>query len=141
MQRGLAHEFAHLIYLPFDIFFFVQSFQNLCGLCGMPSQFLIPNSKLPFRVYIMSERRIEMTLQEELNALKARSEARIPEEKRAIMHRATEELEKSGLKEKVLKVGDRAPDFSLKDTQGSLVSLGSLLERGPVVLSFYRGGW
>ncbi len=82
-----------------------------------------------------------MTLQEELNALKARSEARIPEEKRAIMHQATEELEKSGLKEKVLKVGDRAPDFSLKDTQDSLVSLGSLLERGPVVLSFYRGGW
>jgi hypothetical protein len=82
-----------------------------------------------------------MTLQEELNALKAKSEVRIPAEKREVMHRATEELEKSGLKERVLKVGDRVPDFSLKDSEGNLVSLGSLLANGPVVLSFYRGGW
>jgi hypothetical protein len=89
----------------------------------------------------MNERRIEMTLQEELNALKAKGEERIPEEKRVIMHRATEDLEKSGLKDKVPKAGDSAPDFSIRNTQGALISLGSLLERGPVVLSFYRGGW
>jgi DNA-binding GntR family transcriptional regulator len=89
----------------------------------------------------MSERRIEMTLKEELDALKARSEARIPEEKRVIMHRATEELEKSGLVDKAPKAGDMAPDFSLKDAEGALVNLRSLLERGPVVLSFFRGGW
>ena len=89
----------------------------------------------------MDERKIEMTLQEELNALKAKSEARIPDEKLEIMHRATEELEKSGLKAKAPKVGDRVPDFSLKDSDGNFVSLGSLLEPGPVVLSFYRGGW
>jgi hypothetical protein len=82
-----------------------------------------------------------MTLQDELNALKAKSESRIPVEKLAVMHRATEELEKSGLKDKVPKVGDRAPYFSLKDKDGALVSLRLLLERGPVVLSFYRGGW
>ncbi len=82
-----------------------------------------------------------MTLQDELNVLKAKSEARIPAEKRAVMHRATEELERSGLKDKVPKIGDRAPDFSLKNTEGAVVSLRSLLERGPVVLSFYRGGW
>ncbi len=82
-----------------------------------------------------------MTLQDELNALRTKSEARIPAEKLAVMHRATEELEKFGLKDRVPKVGDRAPDFSLTDMDGSLVSLRSLLERGPVVLSFYRGGW
>jgi hypothetical protein len=82
-----------------------------------------------------------MSLQDELNALKKRLEIRIPAEQLAVMHRATEELEKSGLKDNVPKVGDRAPDFSLRDMEGSLVSLQSLLERGPVVLSFYRGGW
>lgn len=82
-----------------------------------------------------------MTLQDELNALRTKSEARIPAEKLAVMHRATEELKKFGLKDRVPKVGDRAPDFSLTDMDGSLVSLRSLLERGPVVLSFYRGGW
>ncbi len=34
-----------------------------------------------------------------------------------------------------------APPFSLPDHAGKAVSLGSLLERGPVVLVFYRGHW
>lgn len=38
-------------------------------------------------------------------------------------------------------VGDVAPDFRLANVQGGMTSLSGLLERGPVVLSFYRGGW
>ncbi len=42
----------------------------------------------------------------------------------------------------VLKVGDRAPDFELRDAQAdTTVRLSSSLKRGPVVLSFYRGHW
>ncbi len=36
-----------------------------------------------------------------------------------------------------LKVGDRAPDFTLPDTDGKPVSLSSLLASGPVILAFY----
>jgi thioredoxin-dependent peroxiredoxin len=36
-----------------------------------------------------------------------------------------------------LKVGDRAPDFTLPDTDGHPVTLSKLLERGPVILAFY----
>ena len=36
-----------------------------------------------------------------------------------------------------LKVGDRAPEFTLPDTEGKPVSLASLLERGPVILAFF----
>ncbi len=36
-----------------------------------------------------------------------------------------------------LKVGDRAPDFTLPDTTGEPVRLSSLLARGPVILAFY----
>ncbi len=36
-----------------------------------------------------------------------------------------------------LKVGDRAPDFSLPDTDGKPVKLSALLERGPVILAFF----
>jgi peroxiredoxin Q/BCP len=36
-----------------------------------------------------------------------------------------------------LKVGDRAPDFTLPDTQGVPVTLSRLLEKGPVILAFY----
>jgi peroxiredoxin Q/BCP len=36
-----------------------------------------------------------------------------------------------------LKVGDRAPDFTLPDTDGKPVSLSALLQKGPVILAFY----
>ena len=36
-----------------------------------------------------------------------------------------------------LKVGDKAPDFTLPDTEGRPVSLSSLLAKGPVILAFY----
>ena len=40
-----------------------------------------------------------------------------------------------------LRSGDRAPNFELPNAQGERVRLDSLLERGPVVLVFYRGAW
>lgn len=40
-----------------------------------------------------------------------------------------------------LKEGDVAPRFILPNATGVSVSLDKLLERGPVVLSFYRGSW
>jgi peroxiredoxin Q/BCP len=36
-----------------------------------------------------------------------------------------------------LKAGDRAPDFTLPDTEGKPVTLSKLLEKGPVILAFY----
>ncbi len=36
-----------------------------------------------------------------------------------------------------LKVGDRAPDFTLPDTDGKPVTLSRLLTRGPVILAFF----
>ena len=36
-----------------------------------------------------------------------------------------------------IQTGDRAPDFTLPDTDGSPVTLSKLLERGPVILAFY----
>jgi thioredoxin-dependent peroxiredoxin len=36
-----------------------------------------------------------------------------------------------------LKVGDRAPDFTLPDTEGQPVTLSTLLREGPVILAFY----
>jgi len=39
------------------------------------------------------------------------------------------------------KVGNRAPDFTLRDQLGRHVSLARELEHGPVVLIFYRGEW
>ena len=40
-----------------------------------------------------------------------------------------------------LQVGDTAPAFKARDTQGQEVELRQLLKKGPVVLYFYRGQW
>lgn len=40
-----------------------------------------------------------------------------------------------------LKVGDKAIDFKLPNPKGEVISLANLLEKGPVVVTFYRGSW
>jgi peroxiredoxin len=64
-----------------------------------------------------------------------------PPEKLKVMDRATEELIASGRKASTLRGGDHVDDFILMDAHGEAVRLQSLLEAGPVVISFYRGGW
>ncbi len=65
----------------------------------------------------------------------------IPSDKLKIMDRATEELTLSGVRSGALKEGDRVEDFILMDAHGSAVRLQQLLDAGPVVIAFYRGGW
>ena len=57
------------------------------------------------------------------------------------LHRATDELIASGAQNLALKAGDVAPEFTLPDPDGHLVSSKVLLEYGPLVLTFYRGAW
>ncbi|CAA0093292.1 Peroxiredoxin Bcp [Zhongshania aliphaticivorans] len=40
-----------------------------------------------------------------------------------------------------LELDQTAPDFSLPDPEGKLISLGDLLAEGPLVVTFYRGSW
>ncbi len=57
------------------------------------------------------------------------------------MHRATAELEASGLAKKALKVGDRAPEFTLFSQDHVEVDSSKLLKQGPLVVDFFRGHW
>lgn len=40
-----------------------------------------------------------------------------------------------------IKVGEKAPNFSLKNPNGKMISLSTMLKKGPVILTFYRGAW
>jgi peroxiredoxin len=87
-----------------------------------------------------------MSLQEKLDAFKADFEAgkppySVPRSVIETMHRATRALIASGAAERALKVGDKAPAFTLRDPEGTPVSSAALLAKGPLVLSFYRGVW
>jgi peroxiredoxin len=50
-------------------------------------------------------------------------------------------LAESGIARQSLQLGAKAPDFKLPDAHGTPVSLSGLLAKGPVVVTFYRGGW
>lgn len=82
-----------------------------------------------------------MTLGEQLDGLRAQSKTRIPPEAQAVMQRSVDDLRASGILQRVAKVGDRAPDFTLPNAGGQPVTLSTLLAKGPVVASFYRGRW
>jgi hypothetical protein len=82
-----------------------------------------------------------MALQERLDAIREASKARIPAEARAVMERSVDDLRRSGIMDRIAKVGDKAPDFTLPNATGQAVGLADLVARGPVVLSFYRGRW
>ena len=82
-----------------------------------------------------------MSLQQRLDRIREGFESQAPAEALAIMHRATDELRSSGMLDGVVGEGLQAPDFTLSDSTGEQVRLHSLLERGPVVLSFFRGDW
>jgi hypothetical protein len=82
-----------------------------------------------------------MSLEDKLAALRAGAASRIPPEKAAIMHRATEDLRKSGILDRIVAVGARMPAFELANHDGRRVSSEDLLAGGPLVLSFFRGSW
>ena len=82
-----------------------------------------------------------MSLADKLAEIREGAKKRIPEELRAIMKRATDELAGSGILDSVYKEGDTIPPFELANLKGDLISSEDLLQRGPLVMTFYRGVW
>ena len=86
------------------------------------------------------------SLQERLDEFKKSFEAgsppyNAPREAIEIMHRATAELKATGIEDRALKAGDRAPGFTLFNQDHVEVSSADLLRQGPLVVSFFRGHW
>ena len=82
-----------------------------------------------------------MSLTESLKAYAHRSVEKLPEAAKQTMQNAIDELKSSHLIDDALKTGDTFPNFELPNVNGESVSLASLLQNGPLVISFYRGGW
>lgn len=87
-----------------------------------------------------------MSLQDRLDAFRANFEAGGPPHNAPAwiherMHRATAELVAADAAGRALKVGQKAPSFTLNDAAGEPVSSAALLAAGPLVVTFYRGVW
>ena len=80
-------------------------------------------------------------LQREIRKFQEEMFPKIPKEIVEALLTTTERQVKSGIAAKAKHEGDRAPNFSLRNTRCEQVELAKLLERGPAVVTFYRGGW
>ena len=58
-----------------------------------------------------------------------------------IFSKAIDDLQKSEMMSEVLRTGSQAPDFKLFNQKGKQIQLSELLQKGPVILTFYRGSW
>ncbi len=82
-----------------------------------------------------------MSLEEKLAAVRQATMGRLSGERRRTVAETIERNRMLQLAEQSLRVGDLLPDFSLPDARGRIVTGGELLDRGPLVVAFFRGDW
>jgi peroxiredoxin len=86
-------------------------------------------------------REIGMSLKEQLAEYRAGWYKRVPPNGQAIMQRHIDGLRTGAIARSMRKVGDRAPAIVLTNAKGQTVHVATLLKKGPVIVTFYRGGW
>ncbi|MEM7107568.1 MAG: peroxiredoxin-like family protein [Bacteroidota bacterium] len=82
-----------------------------------------------------------MNLTQALESRRLASAKKIPKHKYAGMQASTFELQKAQLAAQAFKTGKTIPSFELPNVHGDKISSEDLLKCGPLVISFYRGGW
>ncbi|MEM8953058.1 MAG: peroxiredoxin-like family protein [Verrucomicrobiota bacterium] len=81
------------------------------------------------------------SLAEQLAARQKEFAASTPDNVKEAFAAGIQAVDESGIIDNAINVGDKAPSFTLPNATGKEVSLASLLEQGPVVLTWYRGSW
>lgn len=82
------------------------------------------------------------SLQDELDRITQNTRALVQPERLAISEQATAELFATGIEDRILPVGARAPEFTLPDAlTGKAVHSADLLGIGPLIIKFFRGRW
>ena len=82
-----------------------------------------------------------VSLKSQLDDKRASFNARADDQKKKIYTEGIESVEDSGILKSAMQVGDTAPNFTLTNAKGNKISLKDELAKGPVVLTWYRGGW
>lgn len=82
-----------------------------------------------------------LSLKDQLDAKKLAFEEKADDDKKSDYAKGIEAVANSGILESALQKGDLAPNFILTNANGDKVSLYEELKNGPVVLTWYRGGW
>lgn len=84
---------------------------------------------------------MSVTIREQSEQLKAAAAEHLPAEVVEVFNRSIHDLVDQGVPAEVVTVGDILESFTLSDATGVPVTLAQLVESGPAVVVFYRGGW
>lgn len=82
-----------------------------------------------------------MSLKAQIDAYNVQKDAKLPADVLALMNTTNEELIAQHIKDNALQIGQKVESFSLANHKGENIELADLLKKGPVIISFYRGGW
>jgi peroxiredoxin len=83
-----------------------------------------------------------ISLQDQLDAITARTRSLVQPDRLAISEGLGAELFATGIEDRVLALGATAPEFTLQDSQtGKPIRSSDLLALGSVVVKFFRGRW
>ena len=82
-----------------------------------------------------------MSLKAQIDAYNVQKDAKLPADVLALMNTTNEELIAQHIKDNALQIGQKVENFSLTNHNGENIELADLLKKGPVIISFYRGGW
>src|SRR5277367_7145606 len=82
-----------------------------------------------------------LTIREQSDQMKAAAAGKLPVDVVEVFDQSIRDLVDQGVPADTIKVGDRLESFTLDDASGTPVSLDQILEAGPAVIVFYRGGW
>jgi peroxiredoxin len=90
----------------------------------------------------MEQRQVSiMSLNAQIQDLVKAFRASFSPELNTLVETGAGEISAMPIVENALKVGDKAPDFTLRNHSGEMRSLHDYLTTGPLVLTFYRGLW
>ena len=81
------------------------------------------------------------TLKDAIDRYNEQKIQRVPSEILHAMAQATAELKTSGIEQRAVHIGDQMPDFELPNQYHERRRFTDYLQKSPVVLNIYRGGW
>lgn len=84
---------------------------------------------------------MSVTIREQSDQLKEAAAEHLPPDVLAVFDRSIKSFLEQGIPAGTIKVGDTLESFTLSDATGTPVTLDQIVEEGPAVIVFYRGGW
>jgi peroxiredoxin len=82
-----------------------------------------------------------LTISQQSEQLKAAAAERLPADVLEVFDRSIQDLVDRGIPTESITAGDVLEPFTLDDATGTPTSLDQIVEGGPAVVVFYRGGW